>query len=176
LDVNRSHAIQNVPYAVLLRLEEIVHTDLAYFQRDLPLKKKTRAQHEWFEIDFNIAVRTAEFWLDKISTPGTSLGENNQVTDDEKEQTNWSDIHRDHERRFRIWEMSADTPSKPSLWDGLQSAWHKFGMLWVGGWIVIFLAGMAERSSAMVASMLLMVLWSGSVLLILENDCPLEHV
>jgi hypothetical protein len=176
LDVNRSHAIQNIPYAVLLRLEEIVHTDLAYFQRDLPLKKKTRAQHEWFEIDFNIAVRTAEFWLDKISTPGTSLGEDNQVTDDEKEKTNWPSIHRDHERRFRIWEMSADTPLKPSLWDGLRSAWEKFGMLWVGGWIVIFLAGIAERSSAMVASMLLMVLWSGSVLWILENGCPLEHV
>jgi hypothetical protein len=72
--------------------------------------------------------------------------------------------------------MSADTPLKPSLWDGLRSAWEKFGMLWVGGWIVIFLAGIAERSSAMVASMLLMVLWSGSVLWILENGCPLEHV
>jgi hypothetical protein len=176
LDVNRSHTIQNIPYAVLLRLEEIVHTDLAYFQRDLPLKKKTRAQHEWFEIDFDVAVKTAEFWLDKISRPGTSLGENNQVAHDEKEQTNWPNIHRDHERRFRIWEMSTNSPPKPNLWDGLQSAWQKFGMLWVGGWIVIFLAGVAERSSAMVASTLLMVLWSGIVLWILENSCPLEHV
>jgi hypothetical protein len=176
LDVNTSHAIQNIPYAVLLRLEEIVHTDLAYFQRDLPLKKRTRAQHEWFEIDFDVAVRTAEFWLGKISTPGTSLGEINQVTDDEKEQTNWPNIHRDHERRFRIWEMSADMPLKPGLWDGLQSAWQRFGMLWAGGCVVILLAGIAERSSAMVASVLLMVLWSGIVLWILKNGCPLEHV
>jgi len=176
LDANNTQAIQNIPYAVLLRLEQIVHTDLAPFQRHVPLKKKTRAQHEWFEIDFHIAKKTAEFWLDKISTPGTRLGDVDQVTDAEKEQTNWPGIHRDHERRFRVWDMVANTPPKPSWWNGLQSAWRKFGMLWVLGWIVIFLAGIAERSSAMVVSVLLMALWSGSVLWILENGCPLEHV
>jgi hypothetical protein len=72
--------------------------------------------------------------------------------------------------------MVANTPLKPSWWNGLQSAWRKFGMLWVLGLIVIILAGITERSSAVVVSVLLMVSWSGSMLWILNNGCPLEHV
>ncbi|GAB7324892.1 hypothetical protein MBLNU13_g08714t1 [Cladosporium sp. NU13] len=163
LDNRVSFEITGLSFAVLLRLEKLVHTDLSHYQRDLQLKKKTRAQHEWFEIEFQQAVNTAQFWLEKISTPGATLREDFQIT--ERNQELWENdelhsFHLDHEWRRQTWQAAMELPPKPTIRENFEQTWREHGRLWFAGCIVIFLASMVEPSMAMSVSGLLIALWT----------------
>jgi hypothetical protein len=164
--------ISGLSFAVLLRLEKLVHTDLTHYQRDLQLKKKTRAQHEWFEIEFDQAVKTAHFWLDKINTPGATLRQNFQFTEDSQEEWKNDESHRfhlDHKRRRQAWQTAIKLPPKPTVQEKFEEKWREIGRLWFTGCVVIYLASMVEPSSAMAVFGLLIVLWTMCAHWISEN-------
>ncbi|GAB7325607.1 hypothetical protein MBLNU13_g09596t2 [Cladosporium sp. NU13] len=102
LHQNSTPTIGRIPFAPLLRLEKLVHTDLKYFQRHLSTKKNNRTQHEWFEVDFSEAKQTAEFWFAKFSLPGGYLHRDSQIDGDDeedKDKDKWCAIHNDHNKR-----------------------------------------------------------------------------
>jgi hypothetical protein len=172
LDDSVAFEINGLSFAVLLRLEKLVHTDLSHYQRDLQLKKKTRAQHEWFEIEFQQAVNTAHFWLEKISTPGATLRQDSQFT--EGSQEDWKSdklhsFHLDHERRRQTWQAAMELPPKPTVRENLEQKWREDGRLWFAGCVVIFLASMVEPSMAMAVSGLLIALWTMCAQWVSEN-------
>lgn len=154
------HSIEDIPHAVLLRLEEVVHTYLAHFRRDSPLKIRSRAQHEWFEIDFQIAKRTAHFWLDKLKEGGKIPAGNGEVSDYDMNEANWPAIHRDHDRRFAIWETAIETSPESELSTLHEIWWRKIGRVWLDGCVAICFAGAAEHRYAMVPSAILAVVWT----------------
>jgi hypothetical protein len=172
LDDRVAFEIRGLSFAVLLRLEKLVHTELSHYQRDLQLKKKTRAQHEWFEIEFQQAVDTAHFWLEKISTPGATLRQDFQFT--EGSQEDWKNdeshsFHRDHKMRRQMWQAAMELPPKPTIREYLEQKWREDGRLWFAGCVVIFLASMVEPSMAMTVSGLLIALWTMCAQWVSEN-------
>jgi hypothetical protein len=68
LNMKTADAIGGIPYIQLVRLEKLVHADLAFFQRSLQVvvdgKKKTR--QEWFAIDLPTAYDTMRLWWDVL--------------------------------------------------------------------------------------------------------------
>jgi hypothetical protein len=172
LDQNSTHTIGRIPFAPLLRLEKLVHTDLKYFQRHLPTKKNNRTQHEWFEVDFSEAKQTADFWFAKISLPGGYLHRDSQIDGDdeeEKDKDKWCAIHNDHNKRRKIWETAIRLPPKPTIWQVIAEEWRKIGIVWFGGCVVVCLAAVAEPSWAKVVCGLLVALWTACAHWIYEN-------
>lgn len=161
MDSSSTFEIPGLSFAVLLRLEKLVHTDLAHYQRDLQLKKKTRAQHEWFEIEFGQAVKTAHFWLEKISMPGATLSWNFQST--EGSQEDWKndeshEFHLDHEKRRQTWQAAIELPHKPTIREKFEQKWREVGKFWLASCGVIYIASMAGPSMAMAVFGLLIAL------------------
>ena len=172
LDDRVAFEIRGLSFAVLLRLEKLVHTELSHYQRDLQLKKKTRAQHEWFEIEFQQAVDTAHFWLEKISTPGATLRQDFQFA--EGSQEDWKNdeshsFHRDHKMRRQMWQAAMELPPRPTCWEYLEQKWRDVGRLWFAGSVVIGLASMVDPSMAVTVSGLLFVLWTMCAQWVSEN-------
>ena len=66
----------NIPYLQLLRLERVIHADLAYFQRDLLVRtgNTVRTHHEYFEISLETAMNTIRFWSEKFQQIGLVPG------------------------------------------------------------------------------------------------------
>jgi hypothetical protein len=172
LDGGLTYEIPGLSFAVLLRLEKLVHTDLSHYQRDLQLKKKTRAQHEWFEIEFGQAVETAHFWLQKISTPGATLSRNFQFTKSSEE--DWKndeshEFHLDHEKRRQTWQAAIQLPPKPTIRENFEQKWREVGRLWLTSCVVICIASMMEPSMALAVSVLLTALWTMCAQWVSEN-------
>lgn len=138
----------------------------------MQLKKKNRAQHEWFEIEFGQALKTAYFWLDKINTPGATLRHDSQFTEGSQEE--WKNdeshgFHLDHERRRQAWQTAIKLPPKPTLRENLEQKWREIGRLWFAGCVVIYLASMVEPRLAMAVSGLLIALWTMCAQWVSEN-------
>lgn len=157
LDENTTHIIEGIPFAVLLRLEKLVHADLAYFQRDLPISR-TRTQHEWFEIDFAKAQQTARFWYDKMKMPHAFLDQSIYVASSEEEdRANWADLHQDRTQRIEDWRKSIRHPTVfQNLWVTVCGS----GKVWLTGFIAVFLGAMLDRSRTMDGAWLLVILWT----------------
>jgi hypothetical protein len=95
MDDNNEHALEDIPFGVLLRLEKLVHTDLSEFQRYLPYSS-TEAQHEWFEIDFDVAKETAYFWMGRLEMLLVYLDLDARIIGDDD---NSPGVHMNHEHR-----------------------------------------------------------------------------
>lgn len=157
LDENTSHIIEGIPFAVLLRLEKLVHADLAYFQRDLPTSP-TRAQHEWFEIDFAKAQETAEFWYEKMKMPHAFLDPSIYVaSSEEQDRANWADLHQNRTQRIEDWRKSI---KHPTVFQSLWMAFCSSCKIWLTGFVAVFLGAMLDRSRTMDGAWLLVILWT----------------
>lgn len=62
LDKGKATHVTNIPLFLLTRLEDLVHADLAFFQRNLR-GNRNQTHHEWFEVDVTTAEETVILWL-----------------------------------------------------------------------------------------------------------------
>ncbi|KAK4554484.1 hypothetical protein LTR86_008338 [Recurvomyces mirabilis] len=149
LDFDSRRSLANIPYIQLLRLEKLVHTDLAHCHRYLHVKSKGRwrTQHEWFEIDPKSAYQTVEYWWDIMKSneilPGRPLTENFQASLDTGADTvvatvarcmdvddAWRLAHQNNELRLRKW--------RAILPDNSRVHHHWVGRKWLVGCVLVF--------------------------------------
>ncbi|KAK4498864.1 hypothetical protein PRZ48_009374 [Zasmidium cellare] len=119
--------LEGIPYVQLLRLEELVHADLAKYQCDLRVPfgrgNGVRVHREWFDVDLQTAERTVKFWWAAMQhlgiRPGKKLpeGVRDRLTTqgdmlDVKEQNvdgRFGD-YRDHETTLKLWSQLLQLP------------------------------------------------------------------
>ncbi|KAK4891214.1 hypothetical protein LTR27_010151 [Elasticomyces elasticus] len=118
--------ITGIPYLQLLRLEKLVHADLARYQRDLHIHIRTTnkwtTEREWFAVDIDHARKTANFWLNFIRKnriePGTEISDEMRdallpsdcagdaakvVTGQANAKDAWQAVHDSGEVRLLFW-------------------------------------------------------------------------
>lgn len=119
--------LSKIPYVQLLRLEELVHADLARYQCDYKVQfghgNGFRVHREWFDIDLATAQQTMKFWWaamrhlriepgrelhkrweDRLSTQGAMFEVKRHNV------TGAFDNYRDHEQTLRLWTELLDIP------------------------------------------------------------------
>ncbi|TKA48781.1 hypothetical protein B0A55_13068, partial [Friedmanniomyces simplex] len=144
LDRNTGRYLSGVPYVQLLRLEKLVHTDLAHYQRNLhvPTTRGCKTQHEWFKVDVSHAKKMVDFWwgfmcLNRIE-PGVKLDPAlrdalqssademaKEVTGSLTEREAWDIIRGSDENRLLLWKRLIP-PGKRQRRD----------LRWLAGWVV----------------------------------------
>jgi hypothetical protein len=105
----------------LERLERLVHSDLAYFQRNwlVATDNSHKTHHEYFEVDLATAAKTVDVWIDIIQKvnlkPGTAPDERlfqSLYSDPELSvsmseglgvREAWKKRNEDHSRRINLW-------------------------------------------------------------------------
>ncbi|KXL50454.1 MAG: hypothetical protein FE78DRAFT_233630 [Acidomyces sp. 'richmondensis'] len=149
---DNSYHIPGIPYTQLLRLEKLVHKDLAFFQRTLRLRKGEayKTHREWFAVDMSTAKTTIHMWWDIMCKtriePGCEIDKTArenlmssaafdvdmaQLTDQTQ---SWAEANEDHESRFQLWKtLLLSTGSKSQ--DEFSWAWWLKGGLFV--WMVL---------------------------------------
>ncbi|EMC93517.1 hypothetical protein BAUCODRAFT_244346 [Baudoinia panamericana UAMH 10762] len=121
LDLDNPWHLSGIPHLQLLRLEALVHADLAFFQRDLiiGMGSTRRTRREWFEVEMADAQRTVRLWWDimrKIRMePGVEIDPSacealtsssafdvsmSGVAD---QATPFADVNNDHNGRIEMW-------------------------------------------------------------------------
>ncbi|KAK5163225.1 uncharacterized protein LTR77_010811 [Saxophila tyrrhenica] len=123
---NTAYYLPGIPLLQLLRLEALVHADLAFFQRDLRVQhgRAHRTHREYFEVDLSVAQRTINRWWaimrDIGLEPGQDLDQavvdaihgsqalDVEVADAEATTTEpdvWHRLNLDHQRREHVWNV-----------------------------------------------------------------------
>ncbi|KAK5117917.1 hypothetical protein LTR85_008691 [Meristemomyces frigidus] len=76
LDEANAWHLPGIPYIQLLRLEALVHADLAQYQRNLSVRNggNKRTHREWFEVDVSTAQKTVRMWWDIMRNIGIKPG------------------------------------------------------------------------------------------------------
>lgn len=140
-----------IPALELERLERLVHSDLAYFQRNwlVPTNESHKTHHEYFEVDLKTAQETIDLWRSITRSidlkPGTrpndqwfaSIGSDPELevcasTESDSVQA-WKRINENHDRRTNFWKQHL--APKYSIKTKLlhKAAW------WICGSIVLWL-------------------------------------
>lgn len=110
-----------IPALQLERLERLVHSDLAYYQRNwlVCTDRSHKTHHEYFEVDMSTAQQTIDVWLAIIrkvgiragampnesvfesvhSDPDLSIGAANGPDNVDA----WKRLNEDHSRRINLW-------------------------------------------------------------------------
>ena len=179
-DIAKSHGqalevenafFQDVPVLQLERLENVVHADLAYFQRDLRVvhgqnqrtsRELIRTHHEYFEIDLDTAMRTIRLWIqimDSIGAePGNEIGSTIIKAVQNSHALNGDTCSpKDHERRLGDW-AEAFRLNK----GGLRKIQHTMTFPWlVGAMLVVLFLQMVNMPPLMayIAVVLLGIAW-----------------
>lgn len=114
-----------MPVAQAMRLEALVHADLAFFQRILCVTKDKRTMHhvEYFELSQQEAWETVNMWLAIMTGPGMRPGEavsrdfdegirkcstmceNTESLDKDAEAEEWIKLNEDHKLRREVWDQ-----------------------------------------------------------------------
>lgn len=120
LETEAAFTRRGIPYLQLLRLEALVHADLAYFRRNLRTKNG-KYSREYFEVDIATAQRSINTWLrvmqDVRLEPGRELSDEmcNQIetaasyietSDDQITPTpaeHWPEVNANHALREGAW-------------------------------------------------------------------------
>lgn len=135
--------LSGIPYVQLLRLEKLVHADLAKYQCDykVPFGRGNgyRVHREWFDISLATAQKTTEFWWAAMRhlrmRPGRELSEqwrDRLTTQGAMFDVNVQNIrgafddHRDHEKALQLWTQLLQVP---------EFGWKTWMPSW---WLVIF--------------------------------------
>lgn len=112
--------LPGIPYVQLLRLEKLVHADLARYQCDYHISfsrgSGCRTHREWFDVDLKTAEKTMQFWWSAMRhmrlEPGRKLGQpvEDRLNIDgamfdvtEKNTAGQFGDYRDHERTLSLW-------------------------------------------------------------------------
>jgi len=121
LDEGGATQITDIPAHHLKRLEDLVHADLAYFQRDLYVTTEREQHHyrEYFEVSVSAAARTVRMWRDILATldlrPGGQVPEDRKrtlrqhkyfqpsSTHEQDEKQAWRAVNGEHKIRVLIW-------------------------------------------------------------------------
>jgi hypothetical protein len=182
LDEKNAWHLPGIPYIQLLRLEALVHADLAYFQRNLQLSTRgaRRTHREWFNVDMATAQRTVRLWRDVMRTialePGNEL--NGDIVDDlhsspafDVDMTSdgildaqaWSQANTDHNQRIQMWTgLLLSKTGRRQTADSRRMTW------WVAGCVVVWLLpdllGLSTKV-AFIASAVLLSIWTRYALL-----------
>jgi hypothetical protein len=161
----------DIPVLELMRLEKIIHTDLAYFQRNI----QTLRLREFFEIDLESAQERVELWIDIMTGIKLKTGSEVASTYRSEAEDAVSKIARINDcppsgtdRMSRQWwhTVNADTELRTQEWSkifkreegGYQVIWRKRFDTWVAG--IVGLPLFVFFSSAMLTGSV----WSGFVL------------
>lgn len=118
LDETVFHWVPNIEMRLLLRLEKLIHADLAYVQR----KIKTRdgrgvrtIHHEWFEIDFKTAKQCIDFWYIVVHSQAQLAEVDRTVSKacfDHSDEHSRLRINNDHTCRLTFWRKYIIIPQK----------------------------------------------------------------
>lgn len=121
LDKRSCSYISGIPYVQLCRLEKLVHADLAFFQRNRPVRKgqKVITRREWFAVDLPIARKTVKMWWAIMSKnnmePGGEINptarealqhipaSDVEIFEGEDEAQAWERVNKDHKHRMQTW-------------------------------------------------------------------------
>lgn len=112
-----------LPIMQIVRLEKIVHADLAFFRRDLCIVKGKQTSYatEYFELSQKEAWRTVQMWIEIMEKAGMLPGQDldakvkqgirscaeyleaTDCSDKEAEVERWRRINQDHDQRKLRW-------------------------------------------------------------------------
>lgn len=120
-DERSSYHLPGIPYIQLLRLEKLVHSDLAYFRRNLRVRNggTFRTYTEWFAVDIGTAQRTVSLWWEIMCKtrmePGCELNADIhdqltsstafdvEIVDAADRAHSWAQANSDHGARLQLW-------------------------------------------------------------------------
>lgn len=153
LDITNAWHLPSIPYMQLSRLEDLVHADLAYYQRNLRVRtdRSFRTHREWFEVQMPVAVKTVRMWWDIMQRnrlqPGEQLDETTEQTlisnsafdvdmdEGDDEAVAWAEKNADHDLRIGIWTgILLSDPARRSSTRSRTVIWWIVGCIFV--WIL----------------------------------------
>ncbi|QIX00870.1 hypothetical protein AMS68_006387 [Peltaster fructicola] len=116
----------NIELRLLLRLEKLVHADLAYAQRNLRIvgaANTRKTQHEWFEVDYDTASQSIDFWYDVVHHQDDVVKLDDTIDRSSFAVEDGDDpriVNADHARRLQYWKKRIIIPQAHSLEDTLK--------------------------------------------------------
>ncbi|KAK4544063.1 hypothetical protein LTR36_004561 [Oleoguttula mirabilis] len=152
LDETNAWHLPGISYIQLLRLEALVHADLAQYQRNLSVRNSSnrRVHREWFEVDKATAQKTVRMWWDIMcnigikpgmelepvvcealnSSPAFDVDMADEANGDQAD----TDSHAEHTERIRMWTDLLLLRQRHAAWWGSSS-----GAKWIMGCALLWM-------------------------------------